>query len=102
MDAAAGCLDNDLDTGNAVYAYSGADITADDIGSAVEPLTTALVSLNDESGLYEYEIGYLSAGEYTIAFTCQANLETDADDAIVFVGATNNTVVAGEQAEHNF
>ena len=96
------CSDNILDTGNAVYAYSGAGITPDDVGGTVEPLTTALVNLNNDSGLYEYEIGYLSAGEYTVAFTCQADLETEDDDAIVFVAPATKTVVAGETTEHNF
>ena len=102
LDLAAGCSDDNLDTGNSVYAYSGADIAADDVGSTVEPLTTALVSLNNDTGFYEYEIGYLSAGEYTVAFTCQADQETEADDEIVFVGAANKTVVAGEESEQNF
>lgn len=102
LDSAAGCTDDNLDTGNAVYAYSGADITPDDVGSAIEPLTTALVSFNEDSGLYEYEIGYLDAGEYTVAFTCQADAETEGDDDIDFVAPANKTVVSGEETGHNF
>lgn len=108
----AGCSDADPETGNAVYVYEGADATVDDIGSANEPLTTAMVKLNDGTGDYEYEIGYLNEGEYTIAFTCEADLDFAADDVddpdqladdvIAFSTPVNVEVVAGEETLQNF
>ena len=104
--------DGDLTTGNAVYVYSGAGATVDDVGSASEPLATALVKLNTGSGDYEYEFGYLNAGEYTLAFTCMADQDYDADDAndgdnnpdddIVFVGKVDVAVEAGIETERDF
>jgi hypothetical protein len=45
---------------------------------------TATVT-QDAAGAYTYEVNYLSVGEYTAAFTCQANDDiSDADDDIVF------------------
>lgn len=94
--------------GNAVYAYAGAGATVDDIGSDNEPLTSALVNLDDSDGVYKYELGFMHAGDYTIAFTCQADLDFDADDAddpdsnpdddILFSDPIDVTVVAGEDS----
>ncbi|MFQ5982912.1 MAG: DUF4382 domain-containing protein [Woeseiaceae bacterium] len=78
---------NDLgmDTGNAVYLYVGVVDTPGDIGDPDnEPFTTATVSQN-ESGAYVYEVNFLSVGEYTAAFTCQASDDDpEADDDIAF------------------
>lgn len=71
----------DCSDGNAVYAFEGADATVDDIGSANEPVASALVELDSDSGLYVYELGFMHAAEYTLAFTCQADLDFAADDA---------------------
>ena len=79
---------NDLvaQTGNAVYVYSGMTDTPGDIGDAEnDPFTTATVT-QDGAGAYTYEINFLSVGEYTAAFTCQANDDVSDmdDDDIVF------------------
>ena len=98
LDFAAGCSDDDLTTGNAIYAYAGADVAViDDVGSATGPLTTALVALNTDTGLYEYEIGFIKAGTYTLAFTCQADNDLETDDDIVFSAPINVTVEAGQE-----
>jgi hypothetical protein len=82
-----GSCTNDLamDTGNAVYVYAGVVDTPGDIGeSASDPLTTATVS-QSESGTYVYEVNFLSVGEYTAAFTCQADDDDpETDDPIEF------------------
>ena len=74
---------NDLvaQTGNAVYIYNGMTDTPGDIGDAEnDPFTTATVT-QDGAGAYTYEINFLSVGEYTAAFTCQANDDvSDVDD----------------------
>lgn len=115
--------ENDLaaDEGNTVYLYAGADADVGDVnvdvngegdhdsdntdGIAPEsnPLTTAEVKQNLETGEYEYLIGFVAEGEYTVAFTCQSlGDEPETDEAIEFVGATNITVTAGDTTEHNF
>lgn len=66
---------NDLaaDTGNAVYLYNGAVESPGDIGDAGnDPFATAAVTQN-EAGDYTYEVHFLSVGEYSAAFTCQAS-----------------------------
>jgi len=82
-----GSCTNDLamDTGNAVYVYAGVVDTPGDIGDPTnDPLTTATVS-QSESGTYVYEVNFLSVGEYTAAFTCQADDDDpETDDPIEF------------------
>jgi len=85
LDLAAGCSDDDIDTYNAVYVFEGT-VSPDDIDNdGVEPFTTALVAYNATSTSYEYEVGFLPAGDYTVAFTCNADFElVDVDDDLKF------------------
>jgi len=71
---------NDLnqDTGNAVYVFAGFDADVDDIDGTDDPVATIDVKQNN-AGDYTYD-AILSPGEYTIAFTCQASDDTDADE----------------------
>lgn len=89
---------NDLaaETGNAVYVYAGAGVTPGDIADATaDPLTTATVS-QDDAGAYTYEVNFLSAGEYTAAFTCQANDDdAESDDDIAFSEPQSFTIDDG-------
>jgi len=95
---AASCSDADPATGNAVYLFEGASIAPDDMDNKnPEPLTSARVELNSSSGNYEYIIGFVPAGDYTLAFTCQADMDdSDSNDSIVFSLSENITVIADE------
>lgn len=92
---AANCSDADPVTGNAVYLFEGTDTTPDDMrNDNAGPFTSARVELNVSSGEYEYEIGFVPAGNYTLAFTCQADLDDpDLNDNIAFGFTENVTVV---------
>ena len=96
--SAASCSDSDPATGNAVYLFEGSDTPPEDmrIGNA-GPFTSASVELNVTSGNYEYVIGFVPAGSYTLAFTCQADLDDpDTADNIAFSFTENVTVVADQ------
>ena len=94
--------DENTGDGNVVYIYAGADVIPDDIdGIDADPLTTADVRFNDDSGNYEYMAPFLSPGEYTVAFTCQGaddvvpdpeQPELDVDDELEFTDGINATV----------
>jgi hypothetical protein len=91
------------DMGNAVYLYAGVDAAVDDVGSPAEPLTSVLVELDEGSGDYVYEVGFVAEGDYTVAFTCQAADDDPAtDDDIAFVGAANVSVTANQETTHDF
>lgn len=96
---------NDLaeDTGNGVYLYDGLDATPEDIHTEdTDPISTAPVE-QDENGLYRYSMSFLSAGEYTISFTCQTlDDEADVDDEILFAESANITIVENEETTHDF
>ncbi len=96
---------NDLaaQTGNAVYVYIGVTDTPGDIGDASnDPFVTATVS-QDGNGTYVYEVNFLSVGEYTAAFTCQANDDDpETDDDIVFSAPRPFTIEDGITTEVNF
>ena len=96
-------LEGETLEGNAVYLYSGNDAETGDIyldsqgqpADSSNPITTANVRYNSESDSYQYEIGFVPAAPYTLAFTCQAlddNPETD--DALTFLASKNISVSA--------
>jgi len=85
------CSDSDPLTGNAVYLYEGMNVKPDDIGgTGAEPVTSALVKLNNLTGNFEYSFGFVPFGKYTAAFTCEADLDDQStDDAINFSKTKN-------------
>lgn len=104
---------NDLasDSGNAVYLFNNSDATTGDVyvdenGIPIgdnNPLTTANVTLDIDSGLYVYSIGFVPAGDYTVALTCQSLDDMpDQDDDISFLQTQNAAVIAEQNTEVNF
>lgn len=89
--------------GYAVYVYAGAGVTPDDVdGKAPEPIGSAKVTVNP-GGAYAYTLAFLAPGAYTIAATCQGDLDDpDSDDDIEFVGATTVSVTVGGSVQHDF
>ncbi|WP_088330543.1 DUF4382 domain-containing protein [Lacimicrobium sp. SS2-24] len=106
----------DPNKGNAVYLYQGADLEPASLGddadapadeNEIAPYAIAEVTLDEESAEYRYEAAYLAAGDYTLAFTCQALVdqpETDegADEGFVFLDTQSATVIAGESIAVSF
>lgn len=87
----------------AVYVYEGSGVTPDDLGSAVEPVTSADVTMDETTGEYHYNASYLVEGAYTVALTCAAAADApDIDDDIPFEAQADVNVVAGESAALNF
>ena len=93
------CSDSDPMTGNAVYLYEGHKVKPDDIGgTGAEPVTSALVKLNNLTGDYEYSFGFISFGKYTAAFTCEADLDDQStDDALNFSKKKNININSTRQ-----
>ena len=105
--AIAGTVDNTLvgdGCAPAVYVFTGAGVTPDDVdGTPAEPVSSAEPKLNAETGHFDYTVGFLSPGAYTVAFTCDADADDPAtDDALVFSGTQDATVVADQTAEVDF
>jgi Domain of unknown function (DUF4382) len=72
-----------------IYIYSG-KVTPTDVNvyapaGTVQPISSALVGLNATTGLYNFTVAWLPPGNYTVAFTCQANEdEPTTTDNILF------------------
>ena len=103
------CSDGDIDTHNAVYVYAGHNTTPGDIDEDSpannEPVTTAMIQYDYSMGLYMFEAAFLAAGDYTLAFTCNADAEVldddddgddgddNDDDALKFFGVQNVSIL---------
>ena len=89
--------------GGAVYAFAGADVTADDLdGATPEPYATTGVVLNSDSGQFSYTLRFLRAGDYTLALTCRGNEdELGADDELEFGNGVNLTIQADDVLQRN-
>lgn len=80
----------------AVYLYSGSDLalgTLADYGGSetVQPYASAPVVFDGASG-YSYEAGFIDAGNYTAALTCQLNDEPEQNDDVTFLTGKNLTI----------
>ena len=106
--------------GNSVYLYSGHDADVGDVNvdidgapdhdsdntdgntPEVNPITTADVTQN-QSGGYEYHIGFVAEGNYTVAFTCQSASDMpDTDEDLGFAPIANVVVEADMVTTYNF
>jgi len=89
--------------GGAIYAFAGADVTADDVdGATPEPYATTGVVLNSDSGQFSYALRFLRAGDYTLALTCRGNEdELGADDELEFGDGVNVTIQADDVLQRN-
>jgi hypothetical protein len=97
--------DSSCTGGNAVYVFEGRNVKPDDIdGIGADPADYVIVKFDNVSGQYQYRTALLRAGDYTLAFTCQAGDDNpDADNYITFSGIRNVTVVSGQEiVEHLF
>lgn len=88
----------DFGSDYAIYVFEG-DVIPDDVdGIDADPVSTALLSET-----YEYAVGFLNEGIYTLAFTCQANDDnSEIDEVISFIGTDTVTVTAGTTTVHDF
>jgi hypothetical protein len=92
------------DCAPAVYVFAGSDVAPDDVdGTPADPLTTALVTLDANTGHYGYVAGFLPAGAYTASFTCDAADDAPAtSEVLAFSGTQNATVTAGQTTALSF
>jgi hypothetical protein len=95
------CANGDSnDVGNAVYLYAGADAVVQDMrGDDNDPLTMATVEYDGDSNNWVFKIGFVPFGDYTVAFTCDAALDSDGEynsDAMSLSDGFNVTVAEGD------
>jgi hypothetical protein len=91
------CSDQYPDTFNAAYIFEGHNVRPVDISARPndpDPITTTRLVPVDDNTSYIYEAGFLPAGDYTVALTCNADKEDlqKPDDDLRFFGVRNVTV----------
>lgn len=89
----------------AVYVFSGAGITPEGFAVSVPggtpPLTSATLTMDDNTGNYDYTAGFLEPGAYTLAVTCAANDEPGAT-SLAFTASKAIDVSANRKATVDF
>ncbi|QDP01614.1 DUF4382 domain-containing protein [Thalassotalea sp. PS06] len=91
-----------------VYIYNGADQTelgdntANDVEGETQPLASAGVFYNEDTSMYEYEIGFLLAGDYTLALSCDTVDDPEMDDELTFVEQRNVSIMVDETTVADF
>ncbi len=98
----AGCATTaDEQAGTVVYVFAGS-VTPDDLdGVAPNPLSTALLRSSETQD--DYVAPFLPAGSYTLALTCEADLDNPlSSETIRFIASATATVRAGETTTLNF
>lgn len=80
--SASALTDPGCNEGKAVYLYADNNVVADDIGSSASPLITALLNYNADTDRWEFEIGFVEEGDYTVAVTCDGDVDQlESDEA---------------------
>ena len=93
------CSDTDPNSYNAVYVYAGHNVTPNDIDQSspqsLAPFATTTIAYDNAIMGYLYEAAFLPAGNYTVAFTCNADTEDldDGNNDLKFFGTRNVTVL---------
>jgi hypothetical protein len=92
---ACGSDHTNLDVGNVVYVFAGANTTLDDYDGTDDPVASAEVL--SVAGVYSYRV-LLGPGDYTVAFTCQAasDVDPEADETLVFWTPPVTVTMAGD------
>ncbi|MEZ8408256.1 DUF4382 domain-containing protein [Vibrio splendidus] len=79
------CLTDNGGTVQAIYLYEGDIAKADmaPIGGSdeVKPITSASVTMNQAQTNYEFSLGFIDPGIYSLGYTCTAQHDSDEDNA---------------------
>ncbi|MDE2306522.1 MAG: DUF4382 domain-containing protein [Gammaproteobacteria bacterium] len=84
----------------AVYLFSGANVTAQGYNATGPnpPLTSKAPALDTATNSYYYQFTFLPPGSYTVAYTCDADLDTSSQaSTMVFNPVVTNVSVVATQ-----
>lgn len=90
----------DCDYEGSAYIYEGADVTPTDLNINEEggPLMVVPVTANESDSFYSYTAAFLTAGDYTVSYSCQLD-DNEQSDELEFDGTQTVTVEAGAETE---
>ena len=84
-----------------VYMYEGTGVvidTMEDNGGDENgslPYATTAVAFDSEQTSYNFDIGFIKAGDYTIAVSCDTEDAPEVDEEVSFITSQNVTVISG-------
>lgn len=92
-----------------VYVYTGdvpaaelTDLNSGNLNVEEGPLVAVPIKDEDEQGnldgIYSFKAAYLPSGQYTVAYSCQAD-DNELEDTLEFLGRQTITVVANEATD---
>jgi hypothetical protein len=93
-----------VDCAPGVYVYAGSDSTPGDMGTTAVDASEPLASVRVDEATATYAIHYIAAGEYTVAFTCDSDLDIpdEYNAEVEFPEIVNVTVTANQTTTVNF
>lgn len=86
----------------AVYLFEGANRPLADLSDnggtkLFQPYASTAVFFKNDETRYHYSIGFIDAGSYTVAITCDLNDQPETADDIEFITSKNVTIEARQQ-----
>lgn len=89
----------------AVYLYPGSTTTFDGfdviVSGGTSPITSATLTLDATTGLYDYTIGFVTPGTYVLVATCAGN-DTSSSSSLAFTAPQTASVTANATTTVNF
>lgn len=89
-----------------VYLYPGHDLENSDLADmgGAEPIApiTSVAVINPAPGEYNYEIGFVSIGNYSVALTCDADTDPEGNDNVNFFNKIETSVLENATTDASF
>ncbi|MEZ8114061.1 DUF4382 domain-containing protein [Vibrio splendidus] len=96
-----------------VYLYEGnvdkADMAPIGGSDEVKPITSASVAMNEAQSNYEFSLGFIDPGTYSLGYTCTAQYDSDEDNAAplaagftIFEAQNGVLVTVGQDSQVSF
>ncbi len=86
-----------------MYLYEGSDLDeatlADNGGSEENTPYASTAVYFDDVNTYDFSLGFIAAGDYTAALTCNGDDDPEADDEINFLFAENVSIEASSEPQ---
>lgn len=91
------------ETAASVYVFNGSDAALEDINldKGTGPVASALVKYDAENTAYNFEVGYLLVGDYTLQVFCGVD-NPESTETLSSLASQNVTVVAKQNASADF
>lgn len=103
LDGNSDCFDDAGAIDAAVYVYEGAGVAPSDVNIDADGGPTTTAKVTSDNGVYRYTAGFLPSATYTVALTCQADLDDgEQADTLTFLSSGDVAVTAEQTTQYDF